>query len=111
MTTDAKTPKDSRLNLTDLLSGRVEACERCRFFEPFKSDKNGDGAGTCRRHPPQLSNAMLHALALYQRDDHDVLDVCDVWETMLDQQNDQTNWQWPVVSHCSDDWCGEFQAR
>ena len=93
------------------MSTRTESCNKCRFFEPFENtdDTDPDDTGTCRRFPPQLSDAMLRALVLYQRTDND---EGITWEQMLGDASDRTNWLWPTVSSpACDDWCGEFQAK
>lgn len=85
---------------------RVESCERCRFFEKFDDDSNGDFTGVCRRNPPQIASAILHALANYRADDPGY--AWGLYEEMAMCREDETNWVWPTVSVANGDWCGEF---
>jgi hypothetical protein len=107
---DETVGKDNVKAITN--ANRNESCSTCRFFERFDSDDYGEGAGTCRRYPPQISSAMLAQLAKYQKvrefeDPGD--DAGELWDTMLQERHDTTNWQFPTVSESNNDWCGEYQ--
>lgn len=90
------------------MGDRIESCSSCRFYKPFKTDEWGDGAGVCRRYPPQLSDTMLKLLIDYTHEDDSVMNR---WEAALHLIHDCTNWQFPTITLSHDDWCGEYQRN
>lgn len=75
---------------------KERTCENCRFFSEFDIE---DG-GWCRRHPPRLSEAILHSI--FKDEPHE-------GDRGLTPDEGHLASQFPWTYQ--DSWCGEHQPN